>query len=147
MKKVTKYYSFDNKQFETEEECAKYEKATFDLMNNAALFFDEDFNLIENDLLFKRIMNYEMSYIYVKDEKLCDQAFDSIEHYTGTCIYPDEGYSASDIIYYDYDRDEWRNLTRQFNELKFKSDKIMCSVVSMKTNKPFIILKNDEDEE
>ena len=134
MKKVTKYYSFDDKQFETEEECVKYEKTVFDLMNNAALFFDEDFNLIENDLLFKLIVDYKMSYIYVKDEKLCDQAFDNIEQYTWICVYPDEGYSAGDVIYYDYDRDEWHNLTRQFNELKFKLDEMSKSISSVKSN-------------
>ena len=126
MRKETTYYAFDDTEFFDENECIAYEKHISDLFYSVDIF----------DSAFKRIGTTEVNwfdehnvledayYVVIKDVEKAKEFLRWASENYGYNL-PDDGMvSGFDIIYYDEDDGEWVNLTKRYNELCDKLNKL-----------------------
>lgn len=112
MKKVETWIADDGEEFSTEEECYAYEHR-LDGVWGAALFLDDDFNVIENDL--EQIYD-RFQYIVILDAEKAPQLFWAIWNYEHCFIYP-ENYSDGTLLKWDGGDETYINLVRQSEKI------------------------------
>ena len=122
----TTYIADDGEEFATEKECFAYEHR-FDNAMYAAIFLDEDFNVIPFDL--EKIYD-NFIYIVIQDAEKAKDLFNAIHDWEWRFVRP-ETYSVGDFLMWDAD-DEWYvNLKQKAAEIQEKIDAIEKAVNSL----------------
>ena len=98
MKKVVTWIADDGEEFATEEQCWAYEHR-FDDALDAALFLDDDFNVIPFSL--ERVYD-SFQYIFIKDAEKARDLFWAIYNWESCFVIP-KGYKNGDILSWNGD--------------------------------------------
>lgn len=122
----TTYIADDGEEFNTQEECFAYEHR-FDNAMYAAIFLDDDFNVIPFDL--EKVYD-QFIYIVIRDAEKAKDLFDAIHDYEWCFVRP-ETYSNGDFLMWDTE-DEWYvNLKQESVKIQAKIDAIEKAVNSL----------------
>lgn len=120
MRKETKYFAFDDTEFETEAECLEYEKKLDALWDNA-IFLDEEFR-IGNGIQF---VEDKAIYIKVLNAAKAMSLFSWIESYYGVYMPPRNMVYNGGVYRYNEDsRYNYDDLTAIFQNAALAMEKI-----------------------
>lgn len=117
MRSEIKYFAFDDTEFDSEDECKKYEE-NIHTQFNGARFFNCDRDLIDVtdvDELLNQI-EYSAYYILILDKALCKPLFTWL-HEMISFENPRCEYKNGDILKYEEDTGKWMNFTSYIHEL------------------------------
>lgn len=122
MRVETTYYAFDEKEFDSKENCLAYEAMVLDKLKSVA-FIDEDFDRIADyeDLAY---IAESAPYIKILDGEKAEEFIEWLEEYTGVCFDGIEDIETGDIFVFDMTPGAWYNLTDRISELKEMESKI-----------------------
>lgn len=123
MKKVVTWVAEDETEFDTEEECYAYEHR-YDGVMDAAVFLDDEFNVIEQD--FEQIYD-RFVYIVIKDKEKAPGLFDALHDYEWCFVRPEE-YSDATILMWDSEEECYIDLRKQEAEIAEKLRSIQKAV-------------------
>ena len=123
MKKVVTWVAEDETEFDTEEECWAYEHR-YDGVMDAAVFLDDEFNVIEQD--FEQIYKY-FQYIAVKDAEKAKELFQALKDYEWCFVIP-EGYAEGTILSWDGDDECYIDLQKRKQETDEQIAKVVKAV-------------------
>ena len=125
MRVETTYYSFDEKEFDSKENCLAYEAMVLDKLKSVA-FIDEDFD---------KIADYDLAYIaesapYIKilNGEKAEEFIEWLEDYTGVCFDGMEDIKTGDIFVFDSLPGAWYNLADRISDLKEMESRINKAV-------------------
>lgn len=114
MRKETKFYAFDDTEFDSEDECLVYEKRAKSFLCGAR-FFDEECKELVVDLDNPEPLEYAF-FAHILDASAAASLFSWLKEYTGMDI-PNGEFHDNDLWYYDDDRYEWVNATEMMKKL------------------------------
>lgn len=120
------YIADDDEEFDTEEECFAYEHR-FDNAMYAAIFLDEDFNVIPFNL---EMVYNNFIYIVIRDAEKAKDLFNAIHDYEWCFVRP-ETYSNGDFLMWDAEEEWYINLKKKAVEIQAKIDAIEKAVNSV----------------
>lgn len=129
MRVETKYFAFDETEFETEEECAAYEKKLDELWDSVILL-DEEFRTYE-DAKMEPLEFAESSAIYVKvlDADKAGELINWIYEYSGISMPPVDMLYTGGVFKFDANaREEWVDLTERLREVTMEMESIEKAV-------------------
>lgn len=127
MKKVVTWIADDGEEFATEEQCWAYEHR-FDDALDAALFLDDDFNVIPFNL--ERVYD-SFQYIFIKDAEKARDLFWAIYNWESCFVIPKD-YKNGDILSWDGDHETYDFLYEERRKLNEKIDSIEKAVSEWK---------------
>ena len=127
MKKVVTWIADDGEEFATEEQCYAYEHR-FDDALDAALFLDDDFNVIPFNL--ERVYD-SFQYIVIKDAEKARDLFWAIYNWESCFVIPKD-YKNGDILSWDSDDETYDFLYEERRKLNEKIDRIEKAVSEWK---------------
>lgn len=127
MKKVVTWIADDGEEFDTEEQCLAYEHR-FDDALDAALFLDDDFNVIPFNL--ERVYD-SFQYIVIKDAEKARDLFWAIYNWEICFVIP-KGYKNWDILSWNGDCESYDFLYEERRKLNDKIDSIEKAVSEWK---------------
>ena len=127
MKKVVTWIADDGEEFATEEQCWAYEHR-FDDALDAALFLDDDFNVIPFNL--ERVYD-SFQYIFIKDAEKARDLFWAIYNWESCFVIP-KGYKNGDILSWNGDCESYDFLYEERRKLNEKIDRIGKAVIEWK---------------
>lgn len=127
MKKVVTWIADDGEEFATEEQCWAYEHR-FDDALDAALFLDDDFNVIPFNLeeVYERFQ-----YIVIRDAKKAHDLFLAIYNWEGCFVIPKD-YKDGDILSWNGEYDEYDFLYEKRRSIGEEIDNIEKAVSEWK---------------
>lgn len=112
MKKVVTWIADDETEFETEQECWRYEHR-LDGVKDSVIFLDDEFRPIEFDLA----NIYELfQYIIIRDAEKAPAVFEELHSYEWCFVRPD-GYTDGDVLKWDGDEEDYIDLKKTLLEL------------------------------
>lgn len=127
MKKVVTWIADDGEEFDTEEQCLAYEHR-FDDALDAALFLDDDFNVIPFNL--ERVYD-SFQYIVIKDAEKARDLFWAIYNWENCFVIPKD-YKDGDILSWNGDCESYDFLYEERRKLNEKIDRIEKAVSEWK---------------
>lgn len=115
----TIYISSDGEEFETSDECLKYEKAMDP--DGAVILFDGEMHpMVDGDVAdrYERTM-----YIYIRNAEKARAFFDWIRSYTGFEVPQD--FADMDMFYYNENDDRYDDFLQKLKEMEEQRDILM----------------------
>lgn len=114
MRTETKFYAFDDTEFESESECLAYEKMLKGSLCGVRFFDGEAHELTLDPDNPEEIE--DAMYCHIVDDKAAPALFDWLNSYTGLEL-PNTEIKNNDLWYYDTDQYEWVNVTEKLKKL------------------------------
>lgn len=113
MRKVITYIAEDGEEFPTEEQCYAYEHR-FDYANEAAVFLDDEFNVLfpfDLETVYDKFI-----YMVIRDEEKAHDLFWAI-HDWERCFEMPKDYHAGDILKWDGNDEVYVDLKKKLSEI------------------------------
>ncbi len=117
MRKVIKYYSEDEHEFDTEEACLAYENK-LESMFNSVKWFNANFQEVKT---VSDIVSYAC-YAMIIDKDLCKDLFMYLR--SETTVPEEASYKFRDVYCWDYNNSSWYNLTEEVKDLTARLNKL-----------------------
>lgn len=129
MRVETKYFAFDETEFETEAECLAYEKKLEDLWDSVVLL-DEEFRTYEDAKIspLEFLASFAL-YIKVLDAEKAGELINWIYEYCGASMPPvDMIYTGGVFKYEESANEDWIDLTERLREVTVEMESIAKAV-------------------
>lgn len=113
MRKIITWIAEDGEEFPTEEECYAHEHR-FDYANDAAVFLDDEFNVLfpfDLETVYDKFI-----YIVIRDEEKAHDLFWAI-HDWERCFEMPKDYHAGDILKWDGNDEVYVDLKKKLSEI------------------------------
>ena len=125
MRVETTYYAFDEKEFDSKENCLAYEAMVQDKLKSV-VFLDDDFDRMDGE--DPAYVAESAVYVKILNGEKASELVEWLEEYTGVCFDGIEDIETGDIFVFDMTHGAWYNLTDRISELKEMESKINESV-------------------
>lgn len=132
MRIETKYFAWDESEFDTEEECLAYEKGLEDMWSGVVLIDEEYRTQVDAQMPAHDFLEGFALYIKVLDVEKAKEMINWVTEYSGVSVPPVDMIYENGLFKFDEDaQDEWVDLYERLREVTLEVESVEKKVNSL----------------